>query len=97
MEHKDFQVGQRFKCGGKTWLCTDKGTRVITAICLTFCRANDWGRNLDEELQERAWKPFQEEERRGMPEVDPSWLKGPPYALGEHVFDENDMKGCEPA
>jgi hypothetical protein len=25
---------------------------------------------------------------------DESWMKGPPYALAEHVFDEDDMKGC---
>lgn len=25
---------------------------------------------------------------------DPSWLKGPPYAVAEHVFDEYDMDGC---
>lgn len=27
-------------------------------------------------------------------EHDSSWLKGPPYALAEIVFDENDMLGC---
>lgn len=25
---------------------------------------------------------------------DPSWLNGPPYALGETVFDEYDIEGC---
>jgi hypothetical protein len=25
---------------------------------------------------------------------DPSWYNGPPYALSETVFDENDMTGC---
>jgi hypothetical protein len=24
------------------------------------------------------------------------WLKGPPYAVVEHVFDEHDLPGCEP-
>jgi hypothetical protein len=28
---------------------------------------------------------------------DPSWYKGPPYALVERVFDEYDMPGCESA
>jgi len=88
MIYSEFQVGQKFRCGSKVWMCTDKGTRVITAICLTVCRTNDWARNLDEDIQERAWE-------RKTPEVDPSWLKGPPYALAEHVFDENDQKGCE--
>jgi|SRR6267142_95085 len=27
---------------------------------------------------------------------DPSWYNGPPYAVNESVFDEYDMKACEP-
>jgi hypothetical protein len=27
---------------------------------------------------------------------DPSWFNGPPYAVAETVFDEEDMEGCEP-
>jgi hypothetical protein len=25
---------------------------------------------------------------------DPSWYNGPPYAVAEVVFDEDDMEGC---
>lgn len=25
---------------------------------------------------------------------DPSWLNGPPFAVDEVVFDEDDIKGC---
>jgi hypothetical protein len=25
---------------------------------------------------------------------DPSWFNGPPYAVAELVFDENDIGGC---
>lgn len=25
---------------------------------------------------------------------DPSWYNGPPFAVTEVVFDENDLKGC---
>ena len=67
MQRGDFKIGGRFKCGEHTWLCTDIGTRVIVAICLTF-----------------------------KAEADPSWFDGPPYALAEQVFDEEDQKGCEP-
>lgn len=35
MEHKEFIVGAKFKCNNYTWLCTDKGTRVIVAICIS--------------------------------------------------------------
>jgi hypothetical protein len=27
---------------------------------------------------------------------DASWYKGPPYAVAEQVFDENEMEGCSP-
>ncbi len=25
---------------------------------------------------------------------DPSWFNGPPYAVAECVFDEDDIEGC---
>jgi hypothetical protein len=28
-------------------------------------------------------------------EVKEDWMNGPPYALAEMVFDENDVLGCE--
>jgi len=34
MKLSEFQIGVKFKCGGKTWLCTDIGTRVVSAILL---------------------------------------------------------------
>lgn len=27
---------------------------------------------------------------------DPSWYHGPPYAVAEMVFDEEDREACEP-
>jgi hypothetical protein len=63
MKRSEFQIGKRFHCGGKGWLCTDVGTRTILAIEI----------------------------------VDPDpddWMHGPPYAVAEVVFDENDMPGC---
>jgi len=65
MNKKDFQLGMRFYCGGKKWQCTDIGSRVITAICLS---------------------DHQEDE---------SWFNGPPYAVAEIVFDEDDQQACE--
>ena len=66
MHHRDFRIGLEFMCGGRLWRCTDNGTRVVIAICLS----------------EHA--------------DDPSWFDGPPYAVAEHVFDEYDVKSCEP-
>jgi hypothetical protein len=28
---------------------------------------------------------------------DPGWYNGPPYAVAEHVFDEDSIEGCAPA
>jgi len=28
---------------------------------------------------------------------DPNWYNGPPYAVVEHVFDEDSIEGCSPA
>ena len=28
---------------------------------------------------------------------DPAWYNGPPYAVAESIFDEDDMEGCDPA
>lgn len=66
MRLDEFTIGKEFHCGLGRFLCTDKGTRTVTAINVT-----------------------------GAP--DPSWLKGPPYALNEIVFDEEDQKGCTEA
>ncbi len=96
MKRDDFKVGQRFKCGSKTWMCTDIGTRIISAVCLTASRANDWARGLPDDVQDKMWAEDRPVNESGMPEVDPSWLAGPPYALGESVFDEYDQQGCEP-
>ena len=94
MKHADFQIGHRFRCGDRTWLCTDKGQRVVIAVCISpASRRNDWFRGLPEDVQERAWKA--NEATDGPAEVDPSWLNGPPYALAEHVFDENDFAACQ--
>ena len=35
MVKDDFIIGTVFECGGRTWKCTDVGTRIITAICLS--------------------------------------------------------------
>ena len=32
MRKQDFTIGSHFLCGGRRWLCTDVGTRVIVAV-----------------------------------------------------------------
>ena len=93
MELSEFEVGKTFKCGGRTWLCTDLGRRTIVAICIgPASRKNDWFRSLSQEMRDA----YHERETGKEAIIDPSWFKGPPYALEEHVFDEYDQKGCTP-
>ena len=86
MEHKDFTIGQEFLCGEKRWRCTDKGTRVIVAIALhdTIYVSCDDGK------ETRRVRAKEDAEADG-------WFKGPPYAVEEVVFDEEDIEGCEAA
>lgn len=92
MQLADFVIGKTFKCGERTWLCTDVGSRTIVAICIgPASRLNDWYRGLSEEAQKAYWQ-----DRGDADMLDPSWFNGPPYAVAEHVFDENDIKGCTP-
>ena len=35
MEHSKFRIGGEFWCGDNKWRCTDVGSRVIAAICLS--------------------------------------------------------------
>lgn len=82
MIHSDFKIGGKFTCGESTWLCTDVGTRVATAIEIR--ETHEDGCSL-----------------KGVPILLSSctcgWYAGPPYAVAEMVFDENDMPACEPA
>lgn len=86
MQHKDFTIDQEFLCGGKRWRCTDVGTRTIVAICLSetnFTRSSDVAEITFTLTYDQA-------------EAD-GWFDGPPYAVEEIVFDENDVEGCEAA
>lgn len=83
MKHSEFKIGEEFQCGGATWRTTDIGTRVIVAI------------RIDDGDGFASWclsgpcatMPCAEAEAEG-------WFLGPPYAVEEMVFDENDLAGC---
>ena len=82
MELRDFVIGETFWTHDGAFRCTDIGTRVVVAVKLgprVIARAE----RLDGELQIT----------RRMDD-DPSWLNGPPYAVEEVVFDENELLGC---
>jgi hypothetical protein len=83
VEHKDFSIGQEFLCGGKRWRCTDVATRVIVAICVSEITITSEYSAITQTVSK------EEAETQG-------WFNGPPYAVEEIVFDEDDMEGCEP-
>jgi hypothetical protein len=80
MEHSEFRIGQPFWCSGKKYRCTDFGLRTIIAIRLDQV----------EVVRERLFKEtisYEQANREG-------WFKGPPYAIAEIVFDEDDLPAC---
>jgi len=82
MELSDFAIGETFWTHVGAFRCTDVGTRVVVAVKLG---PREIGRaeKVDGEL--RITKRIDD---------DPSWLNGPPYAVEEVVFDENELLGC---
>ena len=82
MELGDFAIGETFWTHHGTFRCTDIGTRVVVAVKLG---PREVGRaeKVDGEL--RIKKRIDD---------DPSWLSGPPYAVEEVLFDENELLGC---
>lgn len=83
MEHADFRIGLEFKCGGGIFRCTDVGTRTIAAIRIDQMQQ---AINDNSEVTHRTVD-------RAHAEAE-CWFKGPPYAVAEFVFDEDDVEGC---
>ena len=83
MEHSDFAIGRAFTTGHSLWRCADVGTRVVVAIRL------DRAETVSVAVPRGRCGP--ETTVVIDPRDDPSWFNGPPYALGEMVFDEYDL------
>lgn len=85
MKRSDFVIGLEFWSGEKRWRCTDVGTRVVVAICLEPHEVVTVALDRD---GRRSTVP------RSEMTDDPSWFNGPPYAVVEHVFDEDSQLSC---
>ncbi|HME23048.1 MAG TPA: hypothetical protein VKI44_17225 [Acetobacteraceae bacterium] len=83
MKHGDFAIGETFWCSGRERRCTDIGTRTIIAIRIESVRVGGNKPELHRTLDRAA------AEAEG-------WFNGPPYAMAESVFDEDDLEGCSP-
>jgi len=81
MQHSEFAIGETFWCGGRQWRCTDIGTRTIIAIRIDSV---DVESNVPEMRRTLS---------RSEAAAD-GWFNGPPYAVGESVFDEYDQQPC---
>ena len=82
MRHEDFTIGETFWATAGSYRCTGVGTRTIVAVHL--------GPRVIVQQESVG-----DERRTTTVDVDdPSWLNGPPYAVAEVVFDEDDMAGC---
>jgi hypothetical protein len=82
MELNEFVIGEMFWTETGAFRCTDIGTRVVVAI------------KLGPRAVTRAEKANDEWQYTTRMDHDPSWLNGPPYAVAEIVFDENDRPAC---
>ncbi len=81
----DFKIGDEFDYHGKTYRVTDIGTRTIVVIRID--KADIASRIRKSEIDIRSISR-EEAEKAG-------WFKGPPYAVAEHVFDEDHFAGME--
>jgi hypothetical protein len=84
MRHSEFVIGGTFWSGGTKWRCTDIGTRTVVAIRLDRVEVvfNASG-------TEHARRTLNEDEAEAE-----GWFNGPPYAVAESVFDEDEIAAC---
>ncbi|MBI0538532.1 hypothetical protein D9599_23515 [Roseomonas sp. KE2513] len=81
-----FQIGTTFSTGPALWRCTDVGTRTLVTVRIDkVIKPRPLG-------ESQTWATDQD---AADPRKLPGWLNGPPYALAEFCFDEQDIKGVE--
>jgi hypothetical protein len=88
MDFSEFKIGETFRCSGKQYRCTDVGTRVVVAIRIDQVDVVHRGRDV-------GFGHFTETLSYDQANKD-GWFNGPPYAVAEQVFDEDDFAVCEP-
>jgi len=81
MDRTDFHIGTLFRCGDGLWRCTDIGSRVIVAIRIDTVEVGSSAPSARQILTQ------------AVAEAD-GWFNGPPYAVAEIVFDEDDLEVC---
>ena len=77
---RDWNIGDTFANSTGKWRVTDVGTRVIVAIRI-------------DEVSVEGSDPKTLSEKEAS---ENGWFDGPPYAVAEVVFDEDDQVDLEP-
>ncbi|RVE81622.1 hypothetical protein [Sinorhizobium meliloti] len=83
MEHSDFHIGLDFWCDKGRWRCTDVGTRTVVAIRIDQVTTT----TVDASETTHDTLTYEQANAAG-------WFIGPPYAVAELVFGENDLEAC---
>lgn len=89
MQLSDFTIGRKFYLAGKAYQCTDVGSRVAIGVPLNAEVGSASPAELKAGTPGKDIRTLSEEQTR-----EAGWLAGPPYALAEMVFDEDDMQHC---
>jgi hypothetical protein len=84
MKLSDFKVGTEFVHRQKTFRCTDVGSRVVIAICLSEVTQTQT-RNVGGKVVK---------EQVAVLNPDASWFEGPPYGIPERAFNERELPEC---
>lgn len=84
--YDQFQIGDEFECEGKLYRCTDVGTRTVIAIRIDQVEK---ATKCEDGTITYTTLSRSEAESEG-------WFNGPPYAVVEHIFDEDDLQLCTP-
>jgi hypothetical protein len=89
MQFSDFRLGMEFLTKGRDgpsrWRVTDLGSRTVIAIRVEPVEIATHDANTGETTPRTLTKAEAEAD---------GWFVGPPYAVAEMVFDEEDIEGC---
>lgn len=85
---QDFKIDTEFVLNGKRYRVTDVGSRGVVAIRIDQVEVVRHHLISEGGGSTRRILPYDEADKDG-------WFNGPPYAVAEHVFDENDLPACE--
>ena len=85
MNIDEFEVDGEFSMSGRTYRCTDRGSRVVVAIRVDEATVTTTRGGVAIATETIG---------RDAAEAG-GWFSGPPYGVPEVVIDEDDMPACQ--